>query len=156
MSDQQRAKARIAFARAEPLARNKRWAEALPELELAVSLDPGPWRYHFLRAQAAFSQGRMTAEEADRYLRGLVVPAGEPAADVLYEAGEMLLRAGKENLAKARFKEALALFPDHHPSKRRLRLSERRADAESDKPADSGTSSVSSVLSGLFKSRGRS
>lgn len=155
VSEQQRARARICFARAEPLARNRRWAEALPELETAISLDPGPWRYHFFKAQAAFHVGRMTAEEADRYLRGLSVPAGEPCADVLYEAGEMLLRAGKEDQAQARFKEALAAFPDHHATKRRLRLAERRAESDPEKKTDSVSSSVSSVLSGLFKGRGR-
>ena len=155
ISESQKTRARICFARAEVLVRNRRWAEALPELDQAVAQDPGPWRYQFLRALAAHNMGRMTAEETDRFLRGLAAPDGEPRADVLYEAGEILLKAGKEQAATNRFREALASFPEHVPSKRRVWLQQRRADNEPDKKADP-TSTVSSVLSSIFSRRGKS
>lgn len=122
--------ARIAFARAEIQLRQRRWAEALADLDEAVRLDPSAWRYRLAQAQAASSAGRTSAAEAEAALRAVLneAPAGAPKAEVHYLLGELLLRDGKEKAGMACFEEALKEQPDHAGAKRRLWLQKRRTE----------------------------
>ncbi|MCE7933614.1 MAG: hypothetical protein DYG96_03375, partial [Chlorobi bacterium CHB2] len=47
------------------LFREKRWPDALPDLEEAARKDPLSWRYNWLRQQAASLAGRSTLAETE-------------------------------------------------------------------------------------------
>ncbi len=136
--------ARVAFARGEIAFKARRFAESLPDVELAMRKDPTVWRYGALRAQAACLAGQLTGKQADAALEALLekVPAGAAKADLLYAMGELLVRDGLEPAADARFAQALKENPEHVGAKRRIWLKKRRnEESEAAKPG---------LLSGLL------
>lgn len=130
VSEADRRAARLAFARGEALFREKRWPDALPDLEEAARKDPLSWRYNWLRLQAASLAGRSTLAETEAALLPIVeqAPPGAARADVLYSLGELLLRGGREKEARVRFTAALKEHAEHTGAKHRLAMLDRRAE----------------------------
>lgn len=146
VSEQDQRAARMAYARAEVAVRQRRWGDALPDLDEAARLDPTSWRYRLTRAQAESFAGRAGADQTEATLRAIAAeaPAGEARAEVFYILGELMVRDGREAPAMACFEEALKEHPAHAGAKRRLWLQKRRADEAPAAPASP------SLLGGLL------
>ena len=137
VTEADRQKARVTFARGEILFRNKQWNEALPLLEQAAKMDSTVWRYAFYRVECALNAERMSPKDALAALSVLQPPPGAARADVLATAGELLLREGDEDAAYTRFEEALRENPEHIGARRRMRLRDMRGESAEAKPSGS-------------------
>ena len=130
VSEHEQRAARLAYARAEVLVRQRRWADALPDLDDATRLDPASWRYRLTRAQAGAFSGRAGPSETEEALRAVAAdaPPGEARAEVHFVLGELMMRDNREKPAMACFEEALKEHPEHAGAKRRMWLQKRRSD----------------------------
>lgn len=177
-SDSDKRRALLLYTQGDVAFRKRRYDEALPLLEHAYELHPEPWKTVFLLVRTRFETGKQGADECAMELMKIEAPEGRAKAEVLYQLGEMLMVADREKAAFKAFEDAVAQYPDHVDAKRRLRLrrmrrdgvdavrdsdakersrraEERAADSPErggrrDQP-DTGGSTVSGILGGLFK-----
>jgi len=128
VSDTDRRRARLLYARGDAAFRRKLWAEAIAELEMSFEVDPESWRTRFLLTRARFESRERSPEECAAALVGMSVPEGRSLAELHYTRGEMLLAAGRPEEAFRCFEAALGEFPDHVEARRQLRLRRLRED----------------------------
>jgi curved DNA-binding protein CbpA/CheY-like chemotaxis protein len=144
--------AKISFAKGEIHFRARRWGEAYDDLSDAVKLDRQTWRYKALQLQAGFWAEKLTAREAtegiDEIVQELAAKAEAAAenpneqdqhrnaiADLLFQLGEIWIRAGDEPRAYKLFERAKTANPKHAAALRRLWLKQVREDGRTSKPA---------------------
>ena len=143
--------AKISFAKGEIHFRARRWGEAYDDLSDAVKLDPETWRYRALQVQAGFWAEKLTAREAteriDDIVKDLAVKADaaenpseqdqhrHAVADLLFQLGEIWIRAGDEPRAYKLFERAKIANPKHAAALRRLWLKQVREDGVTSRPA---------------------
>ena len=143
--------AKISFAKGEIHFRARRWGEAYDDLSDAVKLDRQTWRYKALQLQAGFWAEKLTAREAtegiDEIVQELAVKAEaaenpneqdqhrNAIADLLFQLGEIWIRAGDEPRAYKLFERAKTANPKHAAALRRLWLKQVREDGRTSKPA---------------------
>jgi curved DNA-binding protein CbpA/CheY-like chemotaxis protein len=143
--------AKISFAKGEIHFRARRWAEAYDDLSDAVKLDRQTWRYKALQLQAGFWAEKLTAREATEGIDEIVQELGVKAdaaenpneqdqhrhaiADLIFQLGEIWIRAGDEPRAYKLFERAKTANPKHAAALRRLWLKQVREDGRTSKPA---------------------
>jgi curved DNA-binding protein CbpA len=156
--------AKISFAKGEIHFRARRWSEAYDDLSDATKLDPETSRYKALQLQAGFWAEKLTAREAsegiDVIVKELQVKADaaeDPAqqdlhqnsiADLLFQLGEIWIRAGDEARAYKFFDRAKNANPKHAASLRRLWLKQVRDEGKTSKPASLNEPSKTRGLGG--------
>ncbi|MFT4978424.1 MAG: tetratricopeptide (TPR) repeat protein [Myxococcota bacterium] len=148
VTEQERKDAEMAYARGQVAFRRRQFDEAVRDFRLAHSLDPEPWRHRYMLTRSEHSSGARSGVEVAEELLELVGPRGTARADVLFEAGEILLREGLDDRAYDTFSKIVEIYPDHIGARRHLRLRKKRARS----PEDEGSSGL---LSGLFGRRKR-
>jgi tetratricopeptide (TPR) repeat protein/CheY-like chemotaxis protein len=143
--------AKISFAKGEIHFRARRWGEAYDDLSEAVKLDSMTWRYKALQLQAGFWAEKLTAREAsegiDEIVKDLALKADaaenpneqdqhrNAIADLLFQLGEIWIRAGDEARAYKLFERAKTVNPKHAAALRRLWLKQVREEGRTSKPA---------------------
>jgi CheY-like chemotaxis protein/tetratricopeptide (TPR) repeat protein len=142
VSKRERNQAKVAFAKGEIHFRARRWNESYEELSLAVRLDPESWRYQSLQLQAGFWSEKLTARDVSQAIDVIVKDllskddhknAGI-VADLLFQVGEIWIRAGDEPRAYAFFDRAKQANPKHPATLRRLWLKQVREDGKATPP----------------------
>jgi len=142
-----RSRARIDFAKAEALFKQKRFPDAHANAKAAVEGDPDKWQYQYLMHRAAFRAGLVQIDEAHDGIIGLTGMTTVEKADQLAILGEMHLKSGDEVKAYKLFAQAVSLDSQNVVASRRLRLRERRQREEGEKAGGGG------LFGGLFQRR---
>jgi tetratricopeptide (TPR) repeat protein len=119
--------AKLLFARANVAHKKRQWPVAVELFAAAVKADPSHWRAAFLGVHARWLAGDLNAKEAATQLFLMEVPRGRGKAEVLYTAGEIMMRDGNDDIAMGLFSKAVESFPNHVGAKRRLRLQASRS-----------------------------
>lgn len=149
VTDQERKDAELAYARGQVAFRRRQFEQAEREFTEANDLNPEPWRHGYMLLRTLHQTGKKPPEETANALLELVGPRGTMRADVMAEAGEILLGAGLEEQAYATFGKVLEIHPEHVGAQRHMRLRKKRAQAEQKEASSSG------LLGGLFSRRKR-
>lgn len=128
VSDGDRRKALLLFARGDVSYRRKSLPEAIEAFEAAHAVNPHDWRTIFMLNRARFDAGVAPAEECAMALMDLQAPEGRQRSDLLYHLGEMLLAADRQKAAFDCFERAVQEWDQNVDAKRRLRLRKLRRD----------------------------
>jgi curved DNA-binding protein CbpA len=113
-----KALARQNFARAKMLIDKKRFHDAVTSLENAVQLDDGNASYHIELGQLLGRNPRRR-DDAERHLRR-ALELDPASGEGYYILGELLLRLGRTDEARAQFEETLRWDPAHPEALRQL------------------------------------
>lgn len=141
--------------------KRRAWPDAIRLAEEVLEEDPSSFMARFVVLKARARSGEVELLDAARQLQELTPEDPRSRALLLYEKGELLLKADKEAAAYKAFRECVEADPEHIEARRRLRLREmregpgrkkkpRRKDAEEE---SSGTD-LGSRIAGFFR-RGR-
>jgi len=146
VTDKTRATAKVDFAKADALFKQKRYGNAHELANRALEGDPDRWQYHYLAFRAGYRAGAVSIEEAEPGILGLQGMTTIEKADQIYTLGEMFLKDGNEKKAYKLFYQAVSLDEKNVGANRRLRLRDRR-EKESQKANNSG------LFGGLFRGK---
>ena len=122
---------------AERALKRRAWAEAIALSDEVLAQDPESFEARFVNTRARVGSGALGLVEGADQLRALTAPDPRSRAVVLNEAGELLLKAGKEAAAYKCFRQAVEADPEHIEARRQLRLRDMR---ESRSPSGPGPS----------------
>ena len=147
VTDKTRSRARVDFAKAEALFKQKRYADAHRMAVGAVEGDPDKWQYQYLQFRSGYRCGAMSMEVVEPGVLGLQGMTTVEKADQLYTLGELWLKDGDEDKAYKLFRQAVSLDGQNVGASRRLRLRDRRQRDEDDKSSSGG------LFGGLFQRR---
>ena len=147
VTDKTRSRARVDFAKAEALFKQKRYADAHRMAVGAVEGDPDKWQYQYLQFRSGYRCGAMSMEVVEPGVLGLQGMTTVEKADQLYTLGELWLKDGDEDKAYKLFRQAVSLDGQNVGASRRLRLRERRQRDDDDKSSSGG------LFGGLFQRR---
>ena len=147
VTDRTRSRARVDFAKAEALFKQKRFSDAYKLAVSAVEGDPDRWQYQYLQYRSGFRSGALAMEAVEPGILGLQGMTTIEKADQLYTLGELLLKDGREDKAYKLFQQAVSLDGQNVGASRRLRLRDRRLREEEEKAAGGG------LFGGLFQRR---
>lgn len=150
VTDKERKEAEMAYARGQVAFRKRQFDDAVRDYRFAATTDPEPWRFRYMLARAEHACGARDGIAVAEELMELDGPRGTTKADVLFEAGEILLREGDEERAYSTFLKIVEIYPDHIGARRHLRLRERRSQQGGESGGSGG-----GLLSGLFGRRKR-
>ncbi len=148
VTDKTRQHAKVEFAKATVLFRQKRYADALALARDAMAGDPDQWEYSYLHAKAGYRAGEVSIEDTSKAILELQGANSIEKAETLYTLGEFFLKEGDDKKAYKMFQNALVCDPQNVGSRRRLRLRERREVGAQEKEKQSG-----GFLGGLFQRR---
>ncbi len=126
VTDGDRRRARLLFAKGDVAYRRKALDEALENFELAHAANPLDWRTAFMLTRVRFELGAARADECAMALMELEAPEGRQRSDLLYHLGEMLLAADREQAAFRSFEQAVDEWEHNVDAKRRIRLRKLR------------------------------
>ncbi len=126
VSARERAAARLLAKKGEVAFKKRDWTEATRQFREAARRDPTEWTYRFRALHAAWLAGEADADETVEALLALEGPAGRKRAEVLFAAGEVRVKQGREDAAMALFRQVVELDEEHVGARRYLRLHEMR------------------------------
>lgn len=146
ITDKTRAAAKVDFAKADALFKQKRFAEARSLAQRAQEGDPDRWQYAYLALRAGYRSGTMPISDVEPGILSLQGMTTVEKAEQLYTLGEMILKEGDEVKAYKLFNQAVSLDERNVGANRRLRLKDRRQ-REQDKTSSGG------LFGGLFRGK---
>lgn len=146
ITDKTRATAKVDFAKADALFKQKRFDEARTLAQRAQEGDPDRWQYAYLALRAGYRSGLLPIGEVEPGILSLQGMTTVEKADQLYTLGEMMLKEGDEKKAYKLFHQAVSLDERNVGANRRLRLKDRRQ-REQDKSSSGG------LFGGLFRGK---
>ena len=146
ITDKTRAAAKVDFAKADALFKQKRFVEARSLAQRALEGDPDRWQYAYLALRAGYRSGTVPISEVEPGILSLQGMTTIEKADQLYTLGEMILKEGDETKAYKLFRQAVSLDERNVGANRRLRLKDRRQ-REQDKSSSGG------LFGGLFRGK---
>ena len=147
VTDKTRSRARVDFAKAEALFKQKRFTDSHKMATAAVEGDPDKWQYQYLKYRAGYRGGEIPMDQVEPGILGLQGMTTIEKADQLYTLGELLLKDGQDAKAYKLFGQAVSLDGQNVGAKRRLRLRDRRQRDEEEKSSSGG------LFGGLFQRR---
>jgi tetratricopeptide (TPR) repeat protein len=147
VTDKTRVRAKVDFAKSEALFKQKRYAEAYQLAQQAIEGDPERWQYHYMAYRSGYRSGSVPVDEVEKGILGLQGMTTVEKAEQIYTLGEILLREGQEGKAYKLFRQAVSLDEQNVGASRRLRLRERREQAEKKDKSKGG------LFGGLFQRR---
>jgi tetratricopeptide (TPR) repeat protein len=148
VTDKTRQHARVDFAKANVLFRQKRYRDACALVQAAIAGDPDQWEYKYLAVQAGYRAGDMSIDDTSKQILDLQGPNSEEKGATLYTLGEFFLKEGMDKKAYKMFQNALLCDPQNVGARRRIRLRERRKTEAQEKVRQSG-----GFFGGLFQRR---
>ena len=148
VTDKTRATAKVDFAKADALFKQKRFDESHTLAGKAREGDPDRWQYAYLWYRSGYRSGKLSLDEVEPGILGLQGMTTIEKADQLYTLGEMLLKEGSETKAYKLFHQAVSLDEKNVGANRRLRLRDRRK-REEEKASSPG------LFGGLFRGKNR-
>lgn len=141
--------------------KRRAWEEAVRISAEVLEQDPESFQARFISVKARARSGELDLLEAATQLHAMVPTDPRSRAMLLYEKGELLLKADKEAAAYRAFKECVEADPEHIEARRRLRLREmregpgkKRKSRPKQEEEDSGGTDLGSRIAGFFR-RGR-
>ena len=148
VTDKTRATAKVDFAKADALFKQKRFDESHALAGKAREGDPDRWQYSYLWYRSGYRSGKLSLGEVEPGILGLQGMTTIEKADQLYTLGEILLKEGSEKNAYKLFHQAVSLDEKNVGANRRLRLRDRRK-REEEKASNPG------LFGGLFRGKNR-
>ncbi len=148
VTDKTRATAKVDFAKAEALFKQKRFEAAHALAARAQEGDPDRWQYAYLWYRTGYRCGALGIDDVEVGILGLQGMTTIEKADQLYTLGEILLKENNETKAYKLFHQAVSLDEKNVGANRRLRLRSRRLKDE--EKASSG-----GLFGGLFRGKDR-
>ena len=148
-SDAEKLRARTLVKKAEYFLRKQQYDEALHAIDESLLLLPGDFQAAFLRCQTLARSGKLAVDPLVAAFDALVPSEPNDRAEIHFEVGEALFKAGRAIEALKRFERAVAANEEHIGARRRLRLNQMRGkktDAEPESSAPRG-------LAGFFRRR---
>jgi len=124
-----RSRARVDFKRAEILFRQRRFKDAAVASQRALRGDPERWEYAFLHLRSAWHGGAMDTEAAVTGILELQDMGAAERGEMLFVAGEMMLKDGRKKEAFALYRQAVEMDANNVGAQRRIRLAGRRKEA---------------------------
>ncbi len=146
VTDKTRATAKVDFAKADALFKQKRFDGARDLALRAQEGDPDRWQYAYLALRAGYRSGSVELADVERGILSLQGMTTVEKADQLYTLGEIQLKEGDEEKAYKLFSQAISLDDKNVGANRRLRLRDRRA-KEQEKSSGGG------LFGGLFRGK---
>jgi tetratricopeptide (TPR) repeat protein len=146
VADRDRQNGKLLLRKAEAAQKKGAWTEVAQLAADGLALDPTNWELEALSLQAGWRLGALPGLKAATRLAELGPKRGEIRANLLAEAGEILIKEGRPGEAMAQFQAAVAAFPEHIGARRRLRLHEQRT-----APPPAPPPSALDSLKGLFR-----
>jgi len=148
VTDKTRSLAKVEFAKADVLFKQKRYDEAYDLASRAAEGDPERWQYRYLLHRAAYRSGKSPLSEVRDAIGSLSGMNSLEKGNSLYIVGEMYMREGDEEKAFELFRQALTLDEHNVGARRRLRLKDRRSQEANERESPG-------LFGGLFQRRKR-
>jgi len=148
VTDKTRALAKVEYAKADVLFKQKRYDSAYDLACRASEGDPERWQYLYLQYRAAYRAGVTPLDEVRDAIGRLTGMNSMEKGNSLYIVGEMYMRDGNEEKAFELFRQALTLDDQNVGARRRLRLQGRRAQEATERES-------TGIFGGLFQRRKR-
>ncbi len=144
VTDKTRASAKVEYAKADVLFKQKRFESAYDLAKRAAEGDPDRWQYEFLRLRLAYKMGEVKVDQIRQAVGSMPGMNSMEKGNALYIVGEMYMKEGDEKKAFELFRQTLSLDEQNVGARRRLRLKGRR-DQEANEREATG------LFSGLFQ-----
>ena len=148
VTDKTRAAAKVEYAKADVLFKQKRYDAAFDLARRATEGDPDRWQYQYLKWRLAYRTGEADVDVVRDEIGRLTGMNSIEKAASLYEVGEMYMREGQEEKAYELFRQTLMLDGKNVGARRRMRLKDRREQ-------DTNEREASGLFSGLFQRKKR-
>jgi len=148
VTDKTRVAAKVEFAKADVLFKQKRYEAAYELASRAAEGDPDRWQYQFLKWRTAYRTGAAGVDEVRNEIGALSGMNSIEKGSALYTVGEMYMREGQEKKAFELFRQTLTLDDKNVGARRRLRLKGRREQEASERE-------TTGLFGGLFQRRKR-
>ena len=148
VTEKTRASAKVEYAKADVLFKQKRYGEAYDLAVRASEGDPDRWQYQYLLHRAAYRAGKVSIDDVREAIGALSGMTSIEKGESLYILGEMYMREGNEKKAFGLFQQALTLDEHNVGARRRLRLKDRRTQA-------ANQTETPGLFGGLFQRRKR-
>jgi len=147
VTDKTRSRARVDFAKAEALFKQKRYDNAFRMAGKAVEGDPDRWQHHYVYFRAGHRAGELALDVVSSGILSLQGMTTVEKGDQIYTLGEINMREGDDATAYKLFRQAVSLDEKNVGALRRLRLRDRR-DQVAKEPESGG-----GLFGGLFQRR---
>jgi len=147
VTDKTRSRAKVDFAKADALFKQRRYDNAFRMSASAMEGDPDRWQYQYLYFRAGYRSGEVDLEDVVTGILSLQGMTTVEKGDQIYNLGEILLREGEDKRAYKMFKQAVSLDEQNVGAIRRLRLRDRREKESKERQSGGG------LFGGLFQRR---
>ena len=147
VTDKTRSRARVDFAKADALFKQKRYDNAFRMATKAVEGDPDRWQHHYVYFRAGHRAGELALDVVASGILSLQGMTTVEKGNQLYTLGEIYMREGSEVEAYKLFRQAVSLDEKNVGALRRIRLRDRREQVAKEPETGGG------LFGGLFQRR---